>query len=491
MPAYAPKSGLWVNGIYGETKVHLVALATMKFLVKIAFLLAIISPSHSVYGLPSIGVGDGDLESSGGANEGERNTVISTDEAEGTDRAIGERLRGIYRELDGLQQTRVAVDAGVVTLSGSVTEPGDTDRARQIALRVNGVVAVQNNLQRDANVSENLAPVVGRLSGRVEQAVQMLPLFAVALIIMMLFWLLGSWMARAKSIWTRISPNSFLADLIATSVRLLLTLIGVIIALDLIGATTLLGAFLGSAGVIGLAIGFAVKDTIDNYVSSIMLSIRQPFRANDHVVIGDREGRVIRLNSRATILMTLDGNHLRIPNNTVFKADILNYTRNPERRFDFILGIDADDDPGEAIKNGIDRLLELPFVLNEPVPGGRLEEVGDSSIILRFVGWINQTETDWFKARSAAIRAVKIQLEKQGFGLPEPIYRVRFDSGSPLQIARSQTGSPDSKKRATTQAPTLHETADVSVQDDIEEKVKEERANSSAEDMLDSRRPVE
>ena len=75
--------------------------------------------------------------------------------------------------------------------------------------------------------------------------------------------------------------------------------------------------------------------------------------------------------------------------------------------------------------------------------------------------------------------------------MPEPIYRVRFDSGSPLQIARSQAGSPDSKKRATTQAPTLHETADVSVQDDIEEKVKEERANSSAEDMLDSRRPVE
>lgn len=422
---------------------------------------------------------------------GESTNAIPTDEAEGTDTAIIGRLNAIYRELDGLQRTRVAVESGVVTLSGSVTDPGNIDRARQIALRVNGVVAVQNNLQRDSDVSENLLPVVGRLTERVEQAAQMLPLFAIALVIMILFWLLGSWLARAKSIWTRLSPNTFLADLIATTVRLLLTLIGIIIALDLIGATTLLGAILGSAGVIGLAIGFAVKDTIDNYVSSIMLSIRQPFRANDHVVIGDREGRVIRLNSRATILMTLDGNHLRIPNNTVFKAEILNYTRNPERRFDFKLGVDAEDDPGKAIDFGTQQLCDLPFVLNEPAPGGRLEEVGDSSIILQFFGWVNQTETDWSKARTAAIRAVKMELEDRGFGLPEPIYRIRFDSGSPLQIARNEPGPPISEKRYKNRSPMLNENADVSVENDIEGKVNAERANSDAQDMLDCTRPVE
>lgn len=267
-------------------------------------------------------------------------------------------------------------------------------------------------------------------------------------------------------------------------------LIGIVIALDLLGATTLLGAILGSAGVIGLAVGFAVKDTIDNYVSSLMLSIRQPFRANDHVVIGDREGRVVRLTSRATILMTLDGNHLRIPNSTVFRAEILNYTRNPERRFDFLLGVDADDDPGEAIKMGTERLRKLPFVLNDPAPGGRLEEVGDSNIMLRFIAWIDQNETDWFKARSAAIRTVKIELEKQGFGLPEPIYRLRFDSGSPLEIARGGTAeAPVVKEKVP--APEYEEHDDVSTEKDIEEKVNEERESSQEEDMLDHDRPIE
>src|SRR3546814_6765294 len=96
-----------------------------------------------------------------------------------------------------------------------------------------------------------------------------------------------------------------------------------------------------------------LRDTVDNYVSSLMLSLRQPFRANDHVVIEGHEGRVVRLTSRATILMTLEGNHLRIPNSTVFKAVILNYTRNPERRFDFELGIDANDDPVDGMAVGL------------------------------------------------------------------------------------------------------------------------------------------
>jgi len=109
-----------------------------------------------------------------------------------------------------------------------------------------------------------------------------------------------------------------------------------------------MGTLLGGAGVLGLAISFAVKDSMENYISSIMLSIRQPFRAQEHVVINDYEGVVVRLTSRSTVLMTLDGNHLRIPNATVFKAVILNYTRNPQRRFDFVLGVDAEDDPAQA-----------------------------------------------------------------------------------------------------------------------------------------------
>ncbi|MFP3353662.1 mechanosensitive ion channel, partial [Pseudoalteromonas sp. SIMBA_153] len=136
---------------------------------------------------------------------------------------------------------------------------------------------------------------------------------------------------------------------------------------------------LGGAGVIGIAVGFAVKDTIENYIASLMLSIRQPFRARDHIVINGQEGIVVRLTSRATILMTLDGNQLRIPNAEVFKGTILNYTKNPERRFTFELGVDANDDPLAAIKVGLDAIHTLAFVLNEPKAIAVITNVGDSN----------------------------------------------------------------------------------------------------------------
>ena len=226
------------------------------------------------------------------------------------------------------------------------------------------------------------------------------------------------------------------------------------------------------------------------------LSLRQPFRANDWVVIDDKEGRVIRLTSRATILMTLEGNHLRIPNGQVFRAVILNYTRNPQRRFDFDLGVDADDDADSARRLGRETLAGLTFVLDDPAPEARVIEVGESNVVLRFLGWIDQREADWYKARSSAILAVKAALEDGGFALPEPIYRLRFDARTqplPLATTREPAASPAEatppKKAASNNAP-----ADVSPQEEITEMVEAERRQAkgaSEKDLLDTSRPVE
>ena len=237
-----------------------------------------------------------------------------------------------------------------------------------------------------------------------------------------------------------------------------------------------------------------MRETIENYVASIMLSVRQPFRANDWVLIDQFEGRVIRLTSRATILMTLDGNHLRIPNSTVFKAVILNYTRNPQRRFDFELGIDAEDDPNAARLLGVQVLSDLDFVLDEPAPAARLEQVGDSNIVIKFLGWIDQDQADWHKARSQAIPAVKNALEAAGFALPEPIYRLRFDTGAPLPMQGTIAQESTASEHKPASPPMRQETTEhVKPDDQIADMVEKERmAGAQAQkDLLDSSRPVE
>ena len=407
------------------------------------------------------------------------------------DSRIATRLRDIYAEVEAFSGVEVAVNQGVVRLTGSAPSQEAIDDAGAIAARFD-VVTVENEIARDTSL-EGTADIVTALIDRLRAAAGMLPLIGVALLIGLAILLVGYLLASLKFLWRLVTPNDFLADLVASAIRFIAIIFAAVIALDIIGATALLGAVLGGAGVIGIALGFAMRDTVENYVASLMLSLRQPFRANDLVQIDAFEGRVVRLTSRATVLMTLEGNHLRIPNSAVFKAVIVNFTRNPQRRFDFTLGVDADDDATAAAELGRTTLEALPFMLAEPAPEARIVEVGDSAVMIRFLGWIDQRETDWFKAQSVAIPAVKTALEDAGFGLPEPIYRLRFDPRSasvPFEniAARASAATPPPKPRAAASP----QPTDVAPRGEIDEMVEEERDSSEQkQDLLDHRRPVE
>lgn len=409
------------------------------------------------------------------------------------DAAIEARLAGIYDQIDGLSGIEASVEQGVVTLSGTVTSQADAARAAAIAERLEGVVTVQERITRDLSIDTSLSPAIESLEASVQRGWEALPLVGLAIGFFLLIAFIGHLLAAWTGLWRRLTPNPFLAEIVSQAFRFVAIVIGLVTALNLVGATALMGAILGGAGVIGLAIGFAVRDTVENYISSIMLSLRQPFRANDHVLINEHEGKVMRLTSRATILMTLDGNHLRIPNATVFKAIILNYTRNPERRFGFTLGVDAADDPIAAMATGLAAISALDFVLKDPKPDAIIETVGDSNIVLRFLAWVDQTESEFMKARSLAIRAAKDALETAGFTLPEPIYRLRFDQGGAPATLPGKLAEPPARPKPVPvpDRAAEGEVLDVRPDEHISEKVEEERAQTGEKDLLDSRRPVE
>ena len=362
-------------------------------------------------------------------SESTNNAQIETRPTPLKDNDIQQRISGIFSEVDGLHAVNVSVTQGVVTLTGETPNEKKAQQAINLTNRLTDVVTVEDRINRTLDVQDNVTTVYQGLENQVRTLIRALPLLLVGIVIFVIVVWFGSWLSNRQKMWQRITPNPFVAELLAQTSKVIFIIIGLILALSLIGAETILGTLIGGAGVIGIAVGFAVKDTIENYIASLMLSIRQPFRARDHILINGKEGIVMRLTSRATILMTLDGNQLRIPNAEVFKSTILNYTKNPERRFSFELGVDTNDDPLAAIKVSIDVIRNLDFVLQKPKAIATIKEVGDSNIILEFKVWVNQIDTDFSKARSIAIREAKHALENTGFSLPEPIYRVRFDEG--------------------------------------------------------------
>ena len=408
-----------------------------------------------------------------------------------TDAEIATRIGRLLDEIEGYANVEVRVSEGVVRLTGGVIDNAAQNQLTTIVNRVAGVVAIENETEVTGTLEERLAPAVERITDRSRNLAANVPIFLVALTAFLAV-AIGGWLLTTRiGIWNWLAPNRFIADVYRAVARIAFILLGIVLALDILNATALIGAVLGAAGVVGLALGFAVRDTVENFIASILLSLRQPFRPNDFVDIQGDQGTVARLTSRATILISPEGNHIRIPNATVFKGRIVNFTRDPQRRFEFDLGVDADANLADALSIAVEALRTQPFVLDTPEVGAWIKEVGDSNVLLTFTGWVDQEKVNFAKARGEAIRTVKTALETAGFGLPEPIYRVRLDGALQQQGEAEKPGTQAGKAQAPAPAPASQPDGDLPAAADptrtetaTTRQAERERAAASGEENL-------
>ena len=405
------------------------------------------------------------------------------------DARIASQVAARLSSQEALADVATEVNGGVVTLTGTVHEETDRERAESLAASVEGVVAVEQRVDIDASLRERLGPALEQVQDKLVRLVTALPLLLVAAGTVLVFIWFGRWLAKRLHLLRLGSRNPYLDSLLRRGVRLAMLLVGLLVALDLLGATALVGAVLGSAGVLGIMLGFAFRDMAENHLAGVLLSLRRPFEPGDHIVVDGHEGKVVALNSRATILMTLDGNHLRLPNAMVFKGVLLNYTRNPMRRLQFTLGIGTGEDLNAARRLGTSTLQGIPGIASGPEPQATIQSVGESSVLIDFFAWLDQREVDFLKTRSEAIRRVKCAIEDEGMDMPEPIYRVHLTS-------RDGTGPSAGAGAGAT--PSLHKPRapeevqpDLSVNHELDDQVARERAAQEGEDLLQHPAPKE
>jgi len=404
------------------------------------------------------------------------------------DASLQGRVKATLENYETLANIDILVHGGVVRLSGEVSSAADRERAVALASRIEGVLDVRNELRISDDVALQASRAWQRLANRAEDYLLYLPVLAVALIVFTLFWFLARWLSTRQALYRRISPNRFVRQVAAQVVRSAVVILGVVFALEIVDATALIGAVLGAAGVTGLVVGFALKETVENYVAGVLLSLRQPFDPLDHVLIEGREGRVMRLSSRATILLTLEGNHVRLPNALVFRSVIVNFTRNPQRRFDFTLGLATDADLVKAQTLAVETVRRIEGVLAEPAADGWLSAVGESSISLYVAGWVDQRTHSIAKVRSEAIRRVLAGFAAEGIETPEPIYRVNLASSQAVEQPPTTHTDDRSAEREppipATPAP-IASPVDLSADHHLEREIARERATMGKEDLLD------
>jgi len=398
------------------------------------------------------------------------------------DIAIASRVAAKLARHSSLANVATAVNGGTVILSGKVVEESSRDLAEALAVSVDGVMAVDNQLEISASLRDRFDSSWQQIRNKLIRLLFAAPLLLAAALLVLVFTWLGGWMAKSLHLLRWGSANPYLHSLLQRGVRLSMVLLGLLIALDLLEATALVGAVLGSAGVLGIMLGFAFKDVAENHLAGVLLSLRRPFEPGDHVVIDGHEGKVVSLNSRATILMTLDGNHLRLPNAMVFKGVLLNYTRNPMRRLHFTLGIGTGEDINAARQLGVDTMRSLSAIASDPDPQATIQSVGESSVLVDFYAWLDQRKVDFNKTRSEAIRQVKLALEEAGMDMPEPIYRVHLTRTTPTTKTRARKEEPSAAGRPSVEPE--EPAVDVSVDRDVDLQIAKERATLQSEDLL-------
>ena len=378
------------------------------------------------------------------------------------DEEIRKRLQSVLDATDWFLDPQVRVEEGVVFLNGEVESAELKKWAGDLARNTQDVVAVANRMQVLEPSVWDFRPAWSGLLVLWRDFIRSLPFFAFGLLILALS--VGTSMLAtrgARAFLRRRIRANLLRNVIARGGGVLVFLFGTYIVLRVSGLTQLALTVVGGTGLIGLAVGIAFRDITENFLASIFLSMQQPFETGDLVEVASVTGYVQQLNVRTTILMTLDGNVVQIPNASVYKSNLRNFTTNSNRREGFDVGIGYDDSINDAQEIARKVLADHPAILNDPEPSVLVDSLGRSTVNLRVFFWLNGHEHSWLKVRSSVIRLVKLAFQKHGISMPDEAREVVFPHGVPVtmleaKLADAHDAMPE--KRLSTEPP--HEDLD-------------------------------
>ena len=354
------------------------------------------------------------------------------------DEQITQRLEEILAATEWFREPQARVNKGVVFLTGRTTNDTFKKWAGDLARNTRDVVAVVNRIEVDPPPVWDSSEVRSQLAAVGRSLVRAIPLIVFSVVVLTTAWFATKALSGLlqRSLTNRL-PSHLLRKTAARAVGMLIFLVALYLVLQVAGLTRLALTLAGGTGVIGLALGIAFKDITENFLASIYLSIQKPFEIADLVQIDGTLGYVQRVTARTTILMTLDGNHVQIPNAIVFKNSLRNFTSNPNRRVDFVVGIGYDDPITKAQAVTMQVLRDHAAVLPDPEPWVLVDSLGTSTVNLRVYFWLDGKKHSWLKVQSAVIRLTKGALQEAGISLPDEAREILFPHGVPVQLTRS------------------------------------------------------
>jgi small-conductance mechanosensitive channel len=237
-------------------------------------------------------------------------------------------------------------------------------------------------------------------------------------------------------LWSLHAQHRLIVRRLITGVILVISVVWAISALGLE-----LGVVLGTAGVLTVAVGFAAQTSFSNLISGIFLMAEQPFRVGDVIRVGDTAGEVLSIDLLSVKLCTIDNLQVRIPNETMLKANVTNLTRFTIRRHDFKLSVAYQDDLARVRQLLFDVVEQNTMCLRNPKPMFHVLGFGAASIEVQLSVWV--ARQNLFEVRTELAIAVQRALLAQGIELPVPQRTLELGMRDWWGVARDQSPNVD------------------------------------------------
>lgn len=240
-------------------------------------------------------------------------------------------------------------------------------------------------------------------------------------ILAILIFFIGKLIARlvargSKKVMLKANLDTILVDFLAGIIRVTIIIFAIVAALSQLGIQT--ASLIAIIGAAGLAVGLALKDSLQNFASGVMLIMFRPFKAGDFVEMAGVSGVVEKISIFSTLMRSGDNKEIIVPNGKIYGGNIVNFSARPTRRVDMVFGISYDDDIKKAKEVMTEILLADERVLKDPAPVVVVSALADSSVNFNVRPWVNAA--DYWPVYWDMHEKIKIGLEEAGCSIPYP-----------------------------------------------------------------------
>ena len=277
-------------------------------------------------------------------------------------------------------------------------------------------------------MNNEIETFVGKMQAMLNSFIALLPNLILALIVFAIFFFVARTIKKVVRNLTREHRQARnLGMVLGRLAQGTTILVGLFIALSIVIPSLNANDLVQLLGISGVAIGFAFRDILQNFLAGILILLNEPFQIDDQIVFKDFEGTVENIQTRATTIRTYDGRRVVVPNSELFINAVTVNTAFEHRRLQYDIGIGYGDDINEARRLILEAMHETDGVLETPAPDAIVVELAGSSVNLRARWWIDPPRrADALDLQDRVLTNIKNKLTANGIDLPFPTQQILF-----------------------------------------------------------------